>query len=82
MLKIEHRSVVSLVPYARNARNHSRRVNNGSKTHVAVEAMLHAFFHKKRIRGEWFNLDERDIAYIDSAMDCVDKEINNGRETD
>jgi hypothetical protein len=40
---------------------------------VAVEAMLHAFFHKKRVRGEWFRLDDTDLNYIDDAMTCVDE---------
>lgn len=43
------------------------------KNPVAVEAMLHAFFHKKRIRGEWFKLDDTDLAYIDDAMASVDE---------
>ena len=43
---------------------------------VAVEAMLHSFFHKKRLRGEWFNLNEMDIKYIDDAMDSVNEILN------
>lgn len=46
---------------------------------VAVEAMLHAFFHKKRIRGEWFNLTAQDIQYIDDALESVDEVINGER---
>ena len=43
---------------------------------VAVEAMLHAFFHKKRIRGEWFNLSADDLRYIDDAMLAVDEVLH------
>lgn len=37
----------------------------------AVELMLHSFFYKKRIRGEWFRLDANDLHYIHSSMDGV-----------
>jgi hypothetical protein len=47
---------------------------------MAVEAMLHAFFHKKRIRGEWFRLDNVDLQYIDNAMDNIE-EVLDGRQT-
>ena len=43
---------------------------------VAVEAMLHAFFHKKRLQGEWFSLDAVDLRYIDNAMSSVDEVLN------
>lgn len=39
----------------------------GTKNPLAVEVMLHSFFDKKRLRGEWFKLDDLDIAYIDAA---------------
>jgi len=42
---------------------------------VAVESMLHAFFHKKRIRGEWFRLNEVDLQYIDDAMCTIDEVV-------
>jgi hypothetical protein len=43
---------------------------------VAVELMLHSFFHKKRLRGEWFKLDAVDMQYIDDAMNYVDEVLN------
>ena len=43
---------------------------------VAVEIMLHAFFHKKRLRGEWFRLHEADLKYIDEAMENVNEVLN------
>jgi len=45
---------------------------------VAVEAMLHAFFYKKRMCGEWFRLDSVDLKYIDDAM-CVVDEVVDGK---
>jgi hypothetical protein len=33
-----------------------------------VEFSLHAFFKKKRLEGEWFELTDVDIAYIDEAL--------------
>ena len=35
---------------------------------AATESMLHAFFHKKRMSGEWFCLNDVDLEYIDSAL--------------
>lgn len=35
---------------------------------MPVEKMLHAFFHKKRRLGEWFELTSTDICYIDQAL--------------
>jgi hypothetical protein len=35
---------------------------------TAIEIMLHSFFKKKRIRGEWFRLTDIDISYIDEAL--------------
>jgi len=45
---------------------------------MAVEAMLHSFFHKKRLCGEWFKLNATDLQYIDEAM-CVVDEVVNGK---
>jgi hypothetical protein len=36
-----------------------------------VEMMLHSFFYKKRVRGEWFKLDQADINYIKNALGNV-----------
>jgi hypothetical protein len=33
---------------------------------VALERELHQQFEEKRVNGEWFNLDENDVAYIKS----------------
>jgi len=33
-----------------------------------VEFSLHAFFKKKRIDGEWFRLNDIDVAYINEAL--------------
>lgn len=42
-----------------------------------VERMLHAFFYKKRMAGEWFRLSGEDIQYIENAVfDAV--EVLNG----
>ena len=35
---------------------------------VAIESMLHGVFAKKRIRGEWFKLNLRDIATAKSIL--------------
>jgi len=43
---------------------------------AAVEAMLHAFFHKKRLKGEWFRLNEVDLQYIDDALEGVEDILN------
>lgn len=48
---------------------------------MAVEAMLHAFFHKKRMQGEWFRLDAVDFKYIDDAMNSVGEMINGSKTT-
>jgi len=40
--------------------------------------MLHAFFHKKRLKGEWFGLSDLDIKYIDEAMLNIDEVLTNG----
>ena len=37
------------------------------------ESLLHAFFIKKKIRGEWFRLSELDLSYIDEAMNNIDE---------
>lgn len=33
---------------------------------VSEEKRLHSKFEKKRYRGEWFSLEEKDVAYISS----------------
>lgn len=50
-------------PFALYAYRHYR-----VKSPPAIEAMLHAFFDKYRVNGEWFRLTELDIAYIDGAL--------------
>ena len=42
-----------------------------------IESELHNKFKNKRIRGEWFDLTKKDITYILSNYDFVDKEIIN-----
>lgn len=42
----------------------------------AIEAMLHSFFFRKRLEGEWFRLDSLDISYIDSALENVSEVVN------
>jgi predicted GIY-YIG superfamily endonuclease len=39
---------------------------------VSVETMLHSFFHKKRLMGEWFRLNEIDLTYIDESLSNID----------
>jgi len=41
-----------------------------------LESQLHVKFKDKRLRGEWFNLDEDDVAYIKSL------EAKDGQSTD
>lgn len=41
----------------------------------ALEAELHEKFAAKRIRGEWFNLDESDVDYIRRNYDITDPSI-------
>jgi hypothetical protein len=38
-----------------------------------VEATLHRLFGNKRKRGEWFDLDDRDVAEIRSLLKDLDK---------
>lgn len=34
------------------------------KAKVMFEAGFHSIFHKKRARGEWFNLSKQDVDFI------------------
>ncbi len=36
-----------------------------------LEKILHKFFKEKRKFGEWFNLDENDIFYINEALEDI-----------
>jgi predicted GIY-YIG superfamily endonuclease len=45
------------------------------RNNAFIERMLHAFFHKKRVRGEWFRLESRDLEYIDDAMDSFNEVV-------
>jgi hypothetical protein len=47
-----------------------------TKAPATIEKMLHIFFNKKHVRGEWFRLDEKDLQYIDDALSNVDEVIN------
>jgi len=38
------------------------------KSNKETETILHSMFDKKRIRGEWFNLNSNDVEYIKSII--------------
>lgn len=37
----------------------------------SLEELFHNFFAAKRVRGEWFNLDENDLFVIDNTIDYI-----------
>lgn len=42
-----------------------------SKWGTKIEARLHSIFKNKKIRGEWFNLDENDILKFNSHCELL-----------
>jgi len=55
------RPTISLLFYGMSKTENSRK----------LESNLHKKYAEKRVRGEWFSLDESDLAYIQSVLDTI-----------
>ena len=52
-----------------------KQLQTGNSGELKIETSLHNFFSYKRIRGEWFNLNEEEILNFEKTVRGFEKAI-------